>query len=336
MSFPTSRLTTDLRPTGGTSQAKSASLSISVLVPTYRRPEDLCRCLYALSKQTRPAEQIVIVVRLEDAHSTELVNQWVRQLPLIVKVVSESGQVKALNAGLLVTTGEIIAITDDDAAPRPDWLARIERHFLSDPKLGGVGGRDWVHNDEAKREQRIVGRIQWFGRIVGNHHLGVGEARRVHHLKGANMSYRASVLTEIGFDTNLRGVGAQAQNDMALSFAVRRSGWRLIYDPAVVVDHYPSTRHDNDQREKFDPSACTDAAFNKYWTVCKSMPHGARRLFAIVWCVVVGTDSQPGVLRALLALGRMDDPAMRRWKCARSGRRAARLEMNRPRAGSSS
>jgi len=66
------------------------------------------------------------------------------RLPLVKVEVTQGGQVAALNAGLDALTGDIVAITDDDAAPRPTWLERIERHFANSPDVGGVGGRDWV------------------------------------------------------------------------------------------------------------------------------------------------------------------------------------------------
>ena len=59
-------------------------------------------------------------------------------------IVVEPGQVAALNRGIEAATGDVIAITDDDAAPRADWVARIAAAFESDPKLGALGGRDWV------------------------------------------------------------------------------------------------------------------------------------------------------------------------------------------------
>ena len=92
----------------------------------------------------------------------------------------------ALNAGLAHCTGDVLAITDDDAAPRSHWLARIEGHFASDPKIGAVGGRDWIYHDGVVElgDSTVVGRILWFGRVVGNHHRGVGPARDVDLLKG--------------------------------------------------------------------------------------------------------------------------------------------------------
>ncbi|MHC5721623.1 MAG: glycosyltransferase family 2 protein, partial [Nostoc sp.] len=35
----------------------------TVLIPTYRRPQDLSRCLLALQEQTKPVDQVIVVVR---------------------------------------------------------------------------------------------------------------------------------------------------------------------------------------------------------------------------------------------------------------------------------
>jgi len=39
-------------------------MTITVLIPTYRRPQDLARCLEALQKQTRLADEVLLVVIL--------------------------------------------------------------------------------------------------------------------------------------------------------------------------------------------------------------------------------------------------------------------------------
>ena len=41
-------------------------MMITVVVPTYRRPRDLGRCLDGLGKQSRPADEIAVVVRESD------------------------------------------------------------------------------------------------------------------------------------------------------------------------------------------------------------------------------------------------------------------------------
>jgi len=128
--------------------------------------------------------------------------------------------VAALNTGL-DAAGDIIAITDDDAAPH-DWLAHIETHFLSDSCVGGVGGRDWVYPRHSAGRWRTQGdrSVHWFGRVIGNHHLGVGEPREVDVLKGVNMNYRRAAIANLRFDQRLR-VQELRHNDMAFSLAAQ-------------------------------------------------------------------------------------------------------------------
>ena len=272
---------------------------ITVIIPTYRRPADLLRCLEALKKQTRPSDEILVIVRNIDSETWScLENYNLAPLPLQTVKVTLPGQVAALNAGLDKARGEIISITDDDAAPRPEWLAHIEAHFLSDPTLGGVGGKDWVYqnNHLLQGERSLVGRVQWFGRTVGNHHFGVGEPREVEILKGVNMSYRRSAIANLRFDERLLGTGAQVDNDLAFSLKVRQSGWKLIYDPKVEVDHYMTERFDEDQRNKFNYIAMVNRVHNETLILLEYLPP-IRRVVFLIWALFVGTRANRGVVQ---------------------------------------
>lgn len=129
----------------------------------------------------------MVVVRDTDTETWSFLDAFnPESLPLRTVKVCVPGQVAALNAGLDAAQAEIIAITDDDAAPRPQWLSRIENHFLSDDRIGGVGGRDWKYIGDriVKDNREVVGRVQWYGRTIGNHNLGMGQPREVEFLKG--------------------------------------------------------------------------------------------------------------------------------------------------------
>lgn len=302
-------------------------MKATVLIPTYRRSQDLQRCLEALKQQTRRPDQIVIVVRdIDDETQAFLQTYPFDGLPIQAQAVLVPGQVAALNAGLTAASGDIIAITDDDAAPHPDWLSRIEAHFVADPKVGGVGGRDWMYLSDRLQDELlhpgasgIVGQVQWFGRVVGNHHIGKGEAREVDVLKGANMSYRRQAIAHLRFDEQLKGKGAQVHNDLAFSLAVKRQGWKLIYDPAVAVNHYLAERFDRDQRTQFDPVACTNASYNETLVL---MHHFSwiRRSVYLLWAFLIGTRKTPGLLQVVRLLPSEQQTALRRWQATFSGR----------------
>ncbi len=276
-------------------------LTISVVIPSYCRPKDLARCLDALKKQKRPADEVLVVVRDTDTETWTFIQTLNPEfLPLRTATVKVSGVVAAMNVGMDAASGDIVAFTDDDAAPHTDWLERIEAHFLSDSNIGGVGGRDWVYHgtqlEEGERE--VVGQLQWFGRVIGGHHLGVGEAREVDVLKGVNMSFRRSAIGKMHFDTRMRGTGAQVHFELAFNLALKRAGWKLIYDPKVAVDHFPAQRFDEDQRNKFNDIALVNAVHNETLVLLENLPLTRRTAFAI-WATFVGTRDAPGFLQWL-------------------------------------
>ena len=276
-------------------------LTISVVIPSYCRPKDLARCLDALKKQKRPADEVLVVVRDTDTETWTFVQTLNSEfLPLRTATVSVSGVVAAMNAGMDAACGEIIAFTDDDAAPHTDWLERIEAHFLSDSNIGGVGGRDWVyHGTELEEgEREVVGQVQWFGRVIGEHHLGVGEAREVDVLKGVNMSFRRSAIGQMHFDPRMRGTGAQVHFELAFSLALKRAGWKLIYDPKVAVNHYPAQRFDEDQRNRFNDIALINAVHNETLVLLENLPSTRRTAF-VFWATFMGTRDAPGFLQWL-------------------------------------
>ena len=201
-------------------RAGAPAASVSVIVPTWRRPADLARCLRALSEQARPADEVLVVLRPEDRESHDVARA--AEVDARIVFVAQPGQVGALNAGLEAARGAIVAITDDDAAPRRDWIERIERHLSRDRLLAGAGGRDYIQGHPAYlNDGRLeVGRVQPWGRIVGNHHLGIGPPRHVDVLKGCNMAFRRPLS---GSSASMSGWPAGAFRCTTTS----RSAWRF-------------------------------------------------------------------------------------------------------------
>lgn len=297
-------------------------MKITVIVPTYRRTKDLARCLEELQKQTRPADEVILVVRDTDTETWAFLEAFnLDSLPLRTETVSMTGVVAAMNTGLEVAKGDIIAFTDDDAGPHPDWLERIEAHFLADDRVGGVGGRDWVYHgtelEDGARE--VVGQVQWFGRVIGNHHIGVGEPREVDVLKGVNMSFRRTAIAGLRFDQRMRGTGAQVHFEVAFTLALRRAGWTLIYDPKVAVDHFRGQRFDEDKRDTFNDLAVTNAVHNETLILLEHFSWIQRTVF-LVWAMLVGTRDAPGFLQWLRFSAKEGSLAGKKWLASIRGR----------------
>jgi GT2 family glycosyltransferase len=121
-------------------------LVVSVVVPTYRRPELLLRCLQRLCAQTLPADAFEIVVvddgRDDATHRlVEQVKQGAGEVTLIYLWPPRGhGPAVARNAGWRAARGAVIAFTDDDTLPEPGWLEEGLAALALHPEWVAAGG----------------------------------------------------------------------------------------------------------------------------------------------------------------------------------------------------
>jgi len=147
----------------------------------------------------------------------------------------------------------------------------------------------------------------------------------------------APLLRALRFDTRLAGAGAQLFWEAALCLPIRRAGWRLVYDPAIAVEHHVEPRSDGDQlhRGVFASAALADATHNETLVLLENRGRGARAAF-LAWALLVGTHHEPGLAQLPRLVLRGDRHAVARWRAALEGRlrgwRRWRTELSRPAA----
>jgi glycosyltransferase involved in cell wall biosynthesis len=134
------------RDNGGTTAPPApAAPRISVVIPTYRRPDLLARCLDALQAQRieRSAYEVIVA---DDGHSAEtdaVVERYRGRADAMsvrcIRPQHRHGPAVARNAGWQAARGDVVAFTDDDTIPDPGWLANGERALV--PGLAAVSGR---------------------------------------------------------------------------------------------------------------------------------------------------------------------------------------------------
>jgi len=279
--------------------------TLAVVIPTYRRPRELARCLAALALQTRPPDEVVVAA-FDDPDAAGVADR--APLTCTLVAVDLPGAAAAMVAGTRATGARLICFTDDDAVPPPRWVERLE-DALDDPTVGGAGGRDVVVDEASGRTEdgtrtEDVGRLTWYGRHVGGHHLAEGAPRDVAFLKGVNAAYRREAL---GLPVGLRGGGAEVHLEVAVGRYARRRGYRLVFDPDATVEHRPAPRRGDDQRRAPTPSATEDAAYNLVVAL-----GGWRGLTRVGYATVVGDRGAPGLVRAAVALVNGDETTARR------------------------
>jgi glycosyltransferase involved in cell wall biosynthesis len=238
-----------------------------------------------------------------------------------------------MNKGREVSRTDIIAFTDDDSRPLPDWLEKIENHFAARPEIVGLGGRDIQFYGGKIVENwpvTTVGQVLWFGRTIGNHHLDFKGTTFVDMLKGVNMAFRNDVIRDLPFDVRLRGAGAQVHFELMFCLTLRKRGGKLFFDAETAVNHYPAARHDNDvtTRGGYDSNAFENYCFNESLCLQEYLRPGPRLVYR-VWSELIGTRVNFGLLQVLRFIPKERARAIEKYRISRRARRDALREARR-------
>lgn len=307
-----------MRLTGGHGTSISASIDavpgrsqdrLSVVVTTYRRPDDLTQCLEALTRQDRRPDEVIVVIRDTDQASHDVVRRY-GDLWLRVVAPTAPGVVPAISAGLMAAVGDGVAIVDDDARPECDWLKRVER-ALRQPGVVAVGGRNqtYISGRPEHHRSRRVGVLGWQGHLVGMHYARTEvRGRAVDHLQGCNMAFAAPWPLP---DLALRGAGVYYELDMCLTARRRGVIW---YDERILVHHHLGQRP-SDETE--DPAAgvvqsrsarnedmVAAASYNYAYVLAKHTTRPVQRAIRLSYIMLVGQRLTWGVARAMAEIVR--------------------------------
>jgi glycosyltransferase involved in cell wall biosynthesis len=197
---------------------------VSVVIPTHDRPERLARTLAALRAQTLPAGEFEIVV-VDDGSATETRALLEREQNApdvrVIRREPAGGPARARNEGWRAAHAPLIAFTDDDCEPAPEWLAA---------GLAAWGGDDnvFVQGPTRPNPHELAGSGPYA------HTLQVAELGP--WWETANIFYpRAGLEHAGGFDEqHYSGPGGE---DTDLGCALVAAGWLPVWAPRAVVHH---------------------------------------------------------------------------------------------------
>jgi len=115
---------------------------LTLIVPTYRRPSDLLRCLESVQEQTLQHFELIVVDNAADDEVAGGVAEFNRHARIQARYVPEPrlGLHNARHAGVRAASGDVLVFTDDDATFDPRWLEAYARRFVSHPEMAAAGG----------------------------------------------------------------------------------------------------------------------------------------------------------------------------------------------------
>ena len=201
------------------------SLRASIVVPTYRRPDLLERCLAALAAQDFEPHCYEVIVADDGAEPRvrQLVASWqarTRGAPMVryVAVTQTQGPAGARNRGWERACADIVAFTDDDTIPRPDWLSEGVKAMT--PAVSAAAGRVEVPLPT--------------DRPLTDYELDIANMRSAEFLT-ANCFVRRGALEAIGgFDERFT---CAWREDSDLQFRLLEAKGRVVAARNAVVEH---------------------------------------------------------------------------------------------------
>ena len=220
--------------------------SVTVLVATRDRPDDLRRCLSSVERVCFPVPIEVVVV--DNNPASGLTPPVVADFEG-VRLVSEArqGVAYARNAGIAASTGDVITTTDDDVVVPSDWLVKLLKPFR-DPKVMAVTGN--VLPAELESPSQILyeeygGLCRGFERWVADEGWFRGFRKGCVPTWAlgatANAAFRAELFGDrrIGLLDEALGPGMPSGvcEDIYLFYKILKAGHSIAYEPDAYVWH---------------------------------------------------------------------------------------------------
>lgn len=197
-------------------------LTISVVIPSRNDAAFLTTCLEALARQTRPADEVIVV----DADSTDATAEIARAAGARVVRPPILGIWPATAAGFDAASGTVLARLDADSVPAVGWLEQVERRMSRPDRPTAVTGGGVFYGGTAPR--------RWVARhlYLGGYFTLIGALLGHPPVFGSNFAIRGEAWAALR--DLVHRERADVHDDLDLSWWLQ-PGMTVAYEPALVV-----------------------------------------------------------------------------------------------------
>ena len=197
---------------------------VTVVVCAFNAEETLADCLEGATRLDYPNVEVLVV----DDGSTDRTAEIARRFAVTLLQTPNEGLSKARNTGIRAARGEIIAFTDADARPDPEWLRYLVAAF-EESEYAGIGGPNLAPAGDGPVADSVA------CAPGGPIHVLLSDDE-AEHIPGCNMAFRREALGTIGmFDPRFRVAG----DDVDVCWRLQDAGMSLGFCPSAMVWHHP-------------------------------------------------------------------------------------------------
>lgn len=212
-------------------EASRDVILVSVLIPTRDRRQVLERCLDALTDQTYPNFEVIVVDDASRDDTLKFLKKYAAgHPPLRLRyLVNEThiGANRSRNRGIRAAEGVFVAFLDSDCRAERHWLETLIGGFTG-PRVAAVTGT--VQNPPPTNVYELT--YRGTNRVCGSVYAN--------RLSGGNMSVRRDLLLEHPLDEDLK----YGCDEEGLYLRLRSAGYeqRLVPEAIVQHEHYFTRR----------------------------------------------------------------------------------------------
>lgn len=210
---------------------------VSVVIPNWNGKRFLAGCLDSLFDQSYPNVEVVIVDNGSRDGSVEFIQANYPKVKLVTFEVNTGFSV-AVNRGIRESSGEYVALLNNDTVVDKDWASELVRAMLEHPEIASAGCKMLAYDDhtlldgvgDGYRRGGLPGRIGHKERDTGRFNV----PRYILGACGGAALYRRSLFDEIGyFDDDYFAY----LEDVDLGLRAQSAGYKCLYVPTSIVYH---------------------------------------------------------------------------------------------------
>ncbi len=208
---------------------------ISVILATKDRSEHLARCLDSIIKNSEINFEILVIDQSRN-NLSEIVAKTFKKSKIIYHHLNKAKKSEALNLGISMAKGNILAFTDDDCIVSHNWLYSIKKTFQEDKKIKMLFGKSMPYQE--KKHPNLV--CPSVFTMDSDHVISKPTFHAEKIGFGNNMAIRRDSLLDksIYFASWLGpGSAAHAAEDAEISLRMLMSGNKIRYNSKILVFH---------------------------------------------------------------------------------------------------
>lgn len=219
---------------------------VSIVIPVYDQIHYTYACLLSILEHTKDVSYEVIVADDMSTDATRELEKYTQNLR-VVRSGTNQGFLKNCNYAAARARGHYLMFLNNDTQVTEGWLKALVDLIRSDPTIGMVGSK-LVYPDGRLQE---AGGIIWsdgsgwnYGRLDDPDKAEYNYVKDVDYISGAAILLSRALWEQIGgFDERYAPAYCE---DSDLAFAVRRAGYRVVYQPLSKVIHFEGVSNGTD------------------------------------------------------------------------------------------